>query len=294
MSQLTRAAGRAFLGGLAAGGTIAAISAVRRSKWSKDLERVNHRGDTVSLAEGPGVTIGATAAAVAGAASPAYAAAAAATGLATGALGLYDDMADTKGEKAKGFKGHLSALLKGRVSAGLVKIVGISATGLASSALVDTVSDRRPEGRWARLWNIGVGGGVIAGAANLLNLFDLRPGRALKVASAVAAPLSRPAGPKARSTASSGANTALAVSAAAAAAMGDDLEGKTMLGDCGANAVGALLGLSYIARTGPVGRHVALVGIAALIAASERVSFTQVIADTPVLRELDEMGRNKA
>ncbi len=76
--------------------------------------------------------------------------------------------------------------------------------------------------------------------------------------------------------------------------MGDDLEGKTMLGDCGANAVGALLGLSYIARTGPVGRHVALVGIAALIAASERVSFTQVIADTPVLRELDEMGRNKA
>lgn len=294
MSQLSRAAGRAFLGGLAAGGTIAAISAVRRSKWSKDLDRVNHRGDTVSLAEGPGVTVGATVAAVAGADSPAYAAAAAATGLATGALGLYDDLADARGEQAKGFKGHLAALRRGRVSAGLVKILGISATGLASAALLDAVSDRRPERRWARLWNIGVGGGVVAGAANLINLFDLRPGRALKVVSALATPLSRPAGPKAPNTARSGANTALAVSASAAVAMSDDLEGRTMLGDCGANALGALLGLSYIARTGPVGRHVALAGIAALIAASERVSFTQVIADTPVLRELDEMGRNKA
>jgi hypothetical protein len=73
MSQLTRTVGRAFIGGLAAGGTIAAISAVRRSKWAAELERVNHKGDTVSLAEGPGVTVGATAGAVLGANSPAYA-----------------------------------------------------------------------------------------------------------------------------------------------------------------------------------------------------------------------------
>ena len=294
MSQLSRTAGRAFLGGLAAGGTIAAISAVRRSKWSSNLDRVNHKGDTVSLAEGPGVTVGATVAAVAGSTSPAYAAAAATAGLAAGGLGLYDDMADTKGEKAKGFKGHVTALLKGRVSAGLVKVLGISSAGLASAALVDAVSDKRPKHLLARLWNIGVSGGVIAGTANLINLFDLRPGRALKVVTLASAPLSRPPGPNARNTAASGANTALAVSAAAAAAMGDDLEGKTMLGDCGANALGALLGLSYIARTGPVGRHVALFGVAALIGASERVSFTKVIADTPVLRELDDMGRTKA
>ncbi|MCH7229758.1 hypothetical protein L0U85_02625 [Glycomyces sp. L485] len=294
MSQLSRTAGRAFLGGLAAGGTIAAISAVRRSKWSTDLDRVNHRGDTVSLAEGPGVTVGATVAAVAGSTSPAYAAAAATAGLTAGGLGLYDDMADTKGEKAKGFKGHVSALLKGRVSAGLVKVVGISSAGLASAALVDAVSEKRPAHWAARLWNIGVSGGVIAGTANLINLFDLRPGRALKVVTVLSAPLSRPPGPKARSTAASGANTALAVSASAAAAMSDDLEGKTMLGDCGANALGALLGLSFIARTGPVGRHIALAALATLIGTSERVSFTKVIADTPVLRELDELGRNSA
>lgn len=298
MSQLTRTVGRAFLGGLAAGGTIAAIGAVRRSKWAADLERVNHKGDTVSLAEGPGVTVGATAASVLGANSPAYAVAAATTGLTAGAVGLYDDMADTKGEKAKGFKGHVGALLKGRVSAGLIKIFGISAAGIASAALVDLANGELTDERRSlarRVWNVGVGGGVIAGAANVINLFDLRPGRALKVVTIASAPLSRPPGPKSRRhTAAGGANTALAVSAAAGAAMGEDLEGKTMLGDGGANALGALLGLSYIARTGMIGRHVALAGVAALIAASEKVSFTKVIAETPVLRELDELGRTKS
>jgi UDP-N-acetylmuramyl pentapeptide phosphotransferase/UDP-N-acetylglucosamine-1-phosphate transferase len=299
MSQLTRTVGRAFIGGLAAGGTIAAISAVKRSKWAAELERVNHKGDTVTLAEGPGITVGATAGAILGANSPAYAAAAAATGLTAGAVGLYDDMADAKGEKAKGFKGHLGALLKGRMSAGLVKILGISAAGIASAALVDLANgDLTDERRhWARrLWNVGVGGGVIAGTANVINLFDLRPGRALKVVTLAAAPLSRDVDPEKalRATAAGGANTALAVSSAAGAAMSDDLNGKTMLGDGGANALGALLGLAFIARTGMIGRHLALAGVAALIAASEKVSFTRVIAQTPVLRELDELGRTKS
>ncbi|PRY57214.1 hypothetical protein [Glycomyces artemisiae] len=298
MSQLTRTVGRAFLGGVAAGGTIAAIGAIRRSKWAADLERINHKGDIVSLAEGPGITIGATAGAVLGANSPAYAAAAATAGVTAGAVGLYDDIADSKGEKAKGFKGHVGALLKGRVSAGLVKILGISGAGLAAAALIDLengelTDDRRS--RLRRIWNVGVGGGVIAGAANVINLFDLRPGRALKVVTLASAPLSRPPGAKSRrATAAGGANTALAVSAAAGAAMSEDLEGKTMLGDGGANALGALLGLAYVARTGMVGRHVALAGVAALIAASEKVSFTKVIAETPVLRELDELGRTKS
>jgi hypothetical protein len=295
MSLLSRTAKRAFLGGLAAGGTIAAVAAIRRSKWSTDLDRINHKGDTVSLAEGPAVTVGATVGAVAGANSAPYAAAAACAGLVSGAAGLYDDMADTKGEKAKGFKGHLMALLKGRVSAGLVKIAAISSAGLASAALIDAVSDEPKPRHWfPRLWNIGVAGGVVAGTANLINLFDLRPGRALKVISLLSAPLSRPPGENARSTAEGGANTAVAISSAAAAAMADDLDGKTMLGDCGANALGALLGLSYISRTGPVGRHLALAGVVALIGTSEKVSFTKVIAETPVLRQLDEMGRKTA
>jgi hypothetical protein len=55
--------------------------------------------------------------------------------------------------------------------------------------------------------------------------------------------------------------------------------------------LGALLGVGLAARTGPVGRAVLLAGIAGLTAASEKVSFTAVIDRTPVLRELDALGR---
>ncbi|QSB03918.1 hypothetical protein [Natronoglycomyces albus] len=292
MGILTRTSGRALLAGIAAGATVASIQAVKRSKYAADLERTNHKGDTVSLAEGPGVTIGATAGAVAGAKSSGYAVAAATAGLVSGAAGLYDDVADTQGQKEKGLKGHLGALTRGEVTSGAVKIASIGAAGFTAALIVDATEPRQRG--WKRFVNTCLGAGVIAGSANLLNLFDLRPGRALKVASVVGTLLSRQPGPDAPSTAVSAANTASAAVTSASAAMPEDLEGKTMLGDCGANALGALLGLAFVARSGPAARAAALTGIASLTLASEKVSFTQVIADTPVLRELDELGRKNS
>ena len=64
-----------------------------------------------------------------------------------------------------------------------------------------------------------------------------------------------------------------------------------MLGDAGANALGAVLGTAYVARTGTFGRLAALAGLVALTAASEKVSFTQVIEKTPALRAIDRLGR---
>lgn len=77
----------------------------------------------------------------------------------------------------------------------------------------------------------------------------------------------------------------------AAALMKPDLDEKAMLGDTGANAAGALLGTAAVAGLGRRGRFVALLGLGALTLASERVSFTKVIARTPGLRELDALGR---
>ncbi len=73
-----------------------------------------------------------------------------------------------------------------------------------------------------------------------------------------------------------------------------DLGEEIMLGDAGANALGALLGTAFVARAGTAGRLAALAGLVALTAASEKVSFTQVIQRTPGLRELDELGRLQA
>ena len=64
-----------------------------------------------------------------------------------------------------------------------------------------------------------------------------------------------------------------------------------MLGDGGANAVGAALGVAAaLAAPRPV-RLALLAGQVALTLASERVSFTAVIARTPGLRHLDAWGR---
>ena len=119
---------------------------------------------------------------------------------------------------------------------------------------------------------------MVAGAANAVNLFDLRPGRALKVTVAAGLQLV-------------GTVPAAAAVGASLGVVRDDLRATSMLGDTGANAAGALVGLALVERTGLLGRAVALAGLAALTLASERVSFTRVIEAHPVLRGLDEWGR---
>jgi len=129
--------------------------------------------------------------------------------------------------------------------------------------------------------NVALGGGVIAGTANLVNLLDLRPGRALKAGTVAAtAMIAGPAG-----------SIVAGPVGAAVAILPADLGEEVMLGDAGANAYGALIGLAIATRTGPWRRAAILAGLGALTAASEKVSFTKVIEATPVLREIDALGR---
>jgi UDP-N-acetylmuramyl pentapeptide phosphotransferase/UDP-N-acetylglucosamine-1-phosphate transferase len=244
------------------------LAGVQAAPAARALDRTNFRGRTVSLAGGPALAVSASASAALGADSAPLAGAALVAGLGAGAVGFYDDVVGGRPEhQAKGFRGHLSALRDGRVTSGLAKIVGVGAAGLAAAALLP--------GRRGVV-NTVLGAGVIAGTANLVNLLDLRPGRALKAGILVGAPLG---------------GVAAGPVGAAAALLPADLNEEIMLGDAGANALGALLGVALAARTGPVGRAVLLAGLAGLTAASEKVSFTKVIESTPGLRELDALGR---
>ncbi|MDG4801478.1 hypothetical protein [Micromonospora sp. WMMD980] len=266
-----------------------ALREVRTSPGAPALERTNFRGRTVTLAAGPALAVGAAGAGALAAGSAPAGAAALLAGIGAGAVGLYDDVVGARPEQkaAKGFAGHLAALREGRVTAGLVKVVGVGAAGLGAAALlaadarVAAHPRRQGAGPVGRALDLLLGAGVVAGTANLVNLLDLRPGRALKSGMLLGAPLT--AGPY-------GGIAAGAVGAAAGL-VGDDLHERVMVGDSGANALGALLGVSLAARTGPLGRAGALAVLAALTAASEKVSFTQVIARTPGLRHLDELGR---
>jgi hypothetical protein len=78
---------------------------------------------------------------------------------------------------------------------------------------------------------------------------------------------------------------------AAAALLPEDLGERAMLGDAGANALGALLGVAAGASLSRPARLALLAAITGLTAASEVVSFTAVIERTPALRWLDMLGR---
>jgi UDP-N-acetylmuramyl pentapeptide phosphotransferase/UDP-N-acetylglucosamine-1-phosphate transferase len=238
--------------------------------------RANYAGRPVTLLGGPALAVSATVTAVLGARAGSRTAAAV-VGAVSGAVGSYDDLAGARPAQArdKGLAGHLAALRAGRISAGAVKVAGIGAAGAVAALLT-----RRGSGASGVVDGL-LTTGLVAGTANLVNLLDLRPGRAAKVAIGMAAAtLGGPDG-----------GLLAGPLGATAAVLPADLGERVMLGDCGANALGALIGLRLGRLSGRPARTALLAGILALNLASEKVSFTQVIEATPGLRELDQLGR---
>ena len=293
---------------------------IKASQW----ERTNFHGATVSLRGGVAMAGAAVAsAAVASALSdqPRAALGGVVASLGGGLAGYIDDVdqgAHDGGKVAKGLKGHLGALAHGQVTTGVIKIAGIGASALAASALVGS----KATSVGGKVADLALNTVLIAGTANLANLLDLRPGRALKATVLVATPLSYFSCAAAKTPASgasvtsatasvasgaSGAPSAKPVSpaspasaqrllasglnAAAITALVEDLQETTMLGDTGANAAGALLGTSLAANDSWKLRLGTALGVVGLILASEKVSFSKVIAANPALNWLDQLWR---
>jgi UDP-GlcNAc:undecaprenyl-phosphate/decaprenyl-phosphate GlcNAc-1-phosphate transferase len=271
VSRARKLIAAAAAGATAAGAARLAYAAATRRPpgGTRTWSRTNHRGEPVTLLEGPAVAAGAIAGALVQGGSARSAAALAVAGAGAAAFGAYDDLAGS-GDR-RGFRGHVGALRHGEVTTGTVKLGGIGATGLVSAALAG--------GSPA---DVVINAGLVAGGANLLNLFDLRPGRAIKVAVASGALIG-----------AAGSGRVAAPLGAAVALLPEDLGERAMLGDCGANALGAMLGAAAAGLPRPA-RVALLAGITGLTAVSERVSFTKVIERTPALRWLDMLGRRPA
>jgi UDP-N-acetylmuramyl pentapeptide phosphotransferase/UDP-N-acetylglucosamine-1-phosphate transferase len=193
-----------------------------------------------------------------------------------GLLGFVDDLLGT--EQDRGFKGHLRALAHGRLTTGLLKIVGGAAIAFVIVGLGgDLVSGKR----------LVADAVLIALAANLGNLFDRAPGRVIKVGLVAWVPLAFVA-------AGDAIGVALApVIGAFLGLFGDDLHERLMLGDTGANVLGGVLGLACVLELGRGARNVVLVGLVVLTLAAEFVSFSRVIERVPALRSLDTLGRRE-
>jgi hypothetical protein len=125
---------------------------------------------------------------------------------------------------------------------------------------------------------------LVALGANTINLFDRAPGRAGKVVVLVATPL------MALGDVHWGIATA-GLLGALLACLPLDLEERAMLGDAGANPLGALLGLGLALSLDGPARWAAAVALVALNLASERWSFSAAIAKQPWLHRLDRLGR---
>lgn len=265
---------RAALVAAAAARAAYAVLAARPPAGEEAWTRRNHRGQDVTLLAGPAVAIGAIAGTLASPAGPRDQAAAVLAAAGAAAFGSYDDLAGDRG--ARGFRGHLSALREGRLTTGTVKLAGIGGTALAAALVAGPGRGR------GSLADRLISAGLIAGGANLVNLFDLRPGRAIK-ATALAGGLLAAGG--------RGAGAVAAPVAAAAALAGEDLGERAMLGDAGANALGAMLGVAAATTLSRPARLLTLAAVAGLTAASEFISFSQVIDATGSLRWLDMLGR---
>ena len=74
--------------------------------------------------------------------------------------------------------------------------------------------------------------------------------------------------------------------------LGDDLREHLMLGDTGANVLGAVLGLAVVLDVGRGPRNFVLIGLVVLTLAAEAISFSAVIDRVPILRRLDAIGRH--
>ena len=143
--------------------------------------------------------------------------------------------------------------LRARRTTGMLKLVGIPVYGLVRTR--------------------SLSGALLVGlSANVLNQLDTRPGRALKAYLGAALAVDAPLG--------------LAVLLTAY-----DLREMAMLGDAGSNGLGTLLGLSSVNRFTGRGRWAAIGALAGLTLLGETHSLGELIERTPLLRDLDTLGR---
>jgi UDP-N-acetylmuramyl pentapeptide phosphotransferase/UDP-N-acetylglucosamine-1-phosphate transferase len=199
------------------------------------------------------------------------------------ALGLIDD---TLGEQAhgaagderaapRGWRGHGAAVLRGELSTGALKAAGSLGLALLAMAALGYHSH----------WRWLLAAGVLVLATNAFNLLDLRPGRSTKAFVLLGFGLTVGSGsPRQLWT--------LGLFAAPALVAGlYDLRERAMLGDTGANLLGALAGLWLVLTLSGTGQLIALILLAALTVYGELRSISGFVERTPGLRHLDSLGR---
>ncbi len=186
-------------------------------------------------------------------------------------LGLIDDVWGSR--SVTGIKGHLLSLCRGRLTTGGLKAAGGGVVGLLLAASA---------GDWTM---IPLNALIIALSVNSINLMDLRPGRAGKVFLLLWLVLlaAMPGRVEMILTA--------VVAGALLAYLPYDLKARAMMGDTGANTLGACLGMAVVWLLETPYKIVFLLLLIAFHVFTEKYSLTRIIAENRLLNYLDELGR---
>jgi UDP-GlcNAc:undecaprenyl-phosphate GlcNAc-1-phosphate transferase len=188
--------------------------------------------------------------------------------------GWQDDCSRDK--EVKGFRGHLGTLLQeGRMTSGLLKAWGGGATAcIAALALSNGLTE------------FIVHAGLLAFATNLINLFDLRPTRAIKVfwlLTGITIALSWSALPAYL--------WILPALTASLLLFFPDARQQVMLGDTGSNFLGFLAGFLLMVTLPMPLKCFFLFIFILLHVLAEFISFSRVIEAVRWLRRIDQWGR---
>lgn len=188
-------------------------------------------------------------------------------------LGFIDDMLGRR--DTTGLKGHLGALLRGRLTTGGLKALGGGLIAFYIALFIST--------GWG---NIILNTVLIALSTNFINLLDLRPGRAIKGTFLVGVVII--------AVAYQAMNWALVLPLLGAVVyyLPSDLKARAMMGDAGSNVLGLALGFWAAAYMPQTARLVMLVLLIGVHWYTERYSLTETIEKVKILRVIDQLGRN--
>ena len=185
--------------------------------------------------------------------------------------GILDDIIGNR--DVSGLKGHFKSLLNGKLTTGGFKalfggFVGLVVSVCISSSIVDIIVNTL----------------IIALSTNLMNLFDLRPGRAIKAYLVIMIPIY---------ITLTGYTKVfpLLILPNVLAYFNTDLKARGMMGDTGSNVLGISIGVLMALGYGIKVRLAWLVFLILMHLITEKFSLTKIIEKNRVLKFIDNLGR---
>lgn len=185
--------------------------------------------------------------------------------------GILDDIIGNR--DVSGLKGHFKSLLNGKLTTGGFKALFGGFIGLVISIAISK-----------NIYDIVINTLIIALSTNLMNLLDLRPGRAIKGYLLISIVLLFTLGEYTR-------NLLLLIFPNVIAYFNQDLKAKAMMGDTGSNVLGISIGILFVIGYPLKVRLIWLAFLIFIHILTEKYSLTKIIENNKFLNFIDKLGR---